>query len=330
VADLPTIIEFMPRRTQPHLVVALALPGVVLLDLAAPSHVFGHCGAPHYAFRLAGERSGPVPTSSGYDIVTTDGLEALDRADTVVVPGFDLHRAVAPEVLDALRGAHSRGARIMSVCIGAFLLAQAGLLEGLEATTHWQHTDQLARQYSGVRVNPDVLYVDQGSILTSAGVAAGIDLCLHVARLDLGAEWAANVARRMVVAPHRSGGQAQFIELPVDEPQASDPGYAATRTWALAHLDEPLDVPRLARHAMTSPRTFARRFRQEVGMTPARWLTEQRIVAAQRLLERTDLSVDQVATRTGFGSPTTLREHFARHLRTTPTAYRRQFGRPAA
>lgn len=319
-----------------HRVTILALPGVVLLDLAAPTHLFGHCGTGRYAMTIAGVQAGPVATSTGVPIVASHGLEACATADTIVVPGMEQHGVRPPEVvLEALRAADHRGARIMSICTGAFVLGFAGLLDGRRATTHWFSTDELAERFRKVRVEPDVLYVDEGRILTSAGVAAGLDLCLHVVRRDHGAAVAGAMARRTVVAPHRDGGQAQFVRRPLEArtpggaPRAA--GLDATRAWAIERLAEPLDVAALARHAGVSPRTFARRFVEETGTTPNRWLTAQRVIAAQALLERTDDPVETVAAACGFGSAASLREHFARQTRTTPTAYRRTFrGRAGA
>jgi AraC family transcriptional regulator, transcriptional activator FtrA len=308
-----------------HQVVALALPGVILLDLAAPTHLFGHCGSPHYRFELAGLRAGPVPTSTGFDLVAPRGLAALGRADTIVVPGCTRPSATTSPAVAAIRRAHRRGARVMSICTGAFVLAEAGLLDGRRATTHWASTEALARDYPEVTVEPDVLYVDEESVLTSAGVAAGLDLCLHVIRRDRGAALAARIARRSVVAPHRDGGQAQFVDRPV-QPEGSGTGsLEPTRQWALSQLDQPLDVASMARRACMSPRTFARRFRQETGTSPGQWVLEQRTRAAQALLESTDLPVEHVAQQCGFGTAATLRTHFGRRLSTTPTSYRRTF-----
>jgi transcriptional regulator GlxA family with amidase domain len=321
-------------------VVALALPDVVLLDLAAPTHLFGHCGAPHYSFELAGLQAGPVRTSTGFQLLADRGLRALAAADTVVVPGIahpeqDPANSGVAAAARALARAHKRGARVLSVCTGAFVLAEAGLLDGRRATTHWASTAELARRYPLVTVDPMVLYVDEGSILTSAGVAAGLDLCLHVIRRDHGAGLAAAQARRTVVAPHRDGGQAQFVQRPIDGQSRGGSVSAAgagiggslepTRAWALERLDQPLDVSTLARQACMSPRTFARRFRQETGTTPAVWLREQRARAAEALLESTELPIEHVAARSGFGNAATLRAHFGRRLRVTPTAYRRSF-----
>jgi transcriptional regulator GlxA family with amidase domain len=212
---------------------------------------------------------------------------------------------------------------VASVCAGAFALGEAGLLDGRRAATHWRHADELAARFPLATVEPDVLYTDDGDLLTSAGVAAGIDLCLHLLRRDLGAEAANRVARRVVVAPHRPGGQAQFAEAPL--PAADERGLAATRAWMLGRLDEPLTVAAMAAHACCSERSFARRFRAETGTTPLQGLLAQRVLAARGLLERTDLPVETVAGRCGFGTATGLRDHFRRACRTTPTAYRSAF-----
>src|SRR3954451_13250931 len=306
-----------------HRVVALALDRVVAFDLATPAHVFGHACGSRYAFGVCAPSPGELAATGGLTVSVADGLEALGRADTVIVPGYDHRVTPAPEALDALRAAHARGARVTSICTGAFALAWAGLLDRRRATTHWDSTTLLASSFPRVRVDPDVLYVDEGDVLTSAGVAAGIDLCVHLVRRDHGAEVAARVARRIVVAPHRDGGQAQFIERPL--PAEGDGSLEATRAWALERLDEPLDVRAMARHACVSERTFARRFRAETGTTPLQWLLGQRVLEARRLLERTDLPVEVAAGRCGFGTAASLREHFARATATTPTAYRRTF-----
>jgi AraC family transcriptional activator FtrA len=303
---------------------------VILLDLAAPAHLFGHCGHPWYSHAVAGPQPGPVTSSTGLDIVAAGGLELLGSADTIVVPGSEILDRPAEPVLAALREAAGRGARVMSVCTGAFVLAWAGLLDGRRAATHWGWAAVLARRFPAVTVDEAVLYVDEGQILTSAGVAAGLDLCLHVIRRDFGADLAARLARRTVVAPHRDGGQAQFIRHPVTAPgraggTSGSPGLAATRAWALDHLSDDLSVAVLARRANVSTRTFARRFREETGTTPAQWLLAQRVLAARQLLERTGLPIEQVAIRSGFSTAAALREHFARRVATTPTAYRRAF-----
>jgi AraC family transcriptional activator FtrA len=311
-----------------HRVVALALDRVVAFDLATPAHVFGHACGPRYAFSACAPEPGPVLATGGLTVAVAHGLAELASADTVIVPGYD-HTVEPPAAaLEALRAAHARGARVASICTGAFALAWAGLLDGRRATTHWDSTALLAERFPRVRVDPDVLYVDEGDVLTSAGVAAGIDLCLHLVRRDHGAEVAARVARRIVVAPHRDGGQAQFIERPL--PAEGDGSLEPTRAWALERLHEPLDVRAMARHACVSERTFARRFRSETGTTPLQWLLGQRVLEARRLLERTGLPVEVVAGRAGFGSAASLRDHFARATATTPTAYRRAFRGSAA
>ena len=305
-----------------HRVVALVFDGVVAFDLATPAQVFGHrAERRRYSFAVATPSPGVVAGSTGFGIVASHGLDAIAGADTVVVPGHvDLERSWPEEALDALR---SFDGRIASVCTGAFVLAAAGLLDGRRATTHWHDAPRLAALHPAVDVDPGVLYVDEGRILTSAGVAAGIDLCLHLVRRDHGEHVANAVARRIVVAPHRSGGQAQFVERPL--PAAPEAGLEGTREWAAARLREPLTVAALARHALMSERSFARRFRAETGTTPLRWLIDQRVAHARRLLERTDLSVEAVAAESGFGTAAGLREHFGRAVQTTPTAYRRAF-----
>ncbi len=307
-------------------VVALALPDVVAFDLAIPAQVFGHRSeGERYSFTVCAPTPGPVPSTTGYAVHTEHGLEALASADTVVVPGYWPLEAPGEEVMSALRAAAARGARVVSVCTGAFALAAAGLLDERRATTHWHHTEERAARHRSVRVDPDVLWVDEGRVLTSSGLSAGIDLCVHLVRLDHGSEAAVDVARRMVVAPHRDGGQAQWLERPV--PPAGE-GLAVTCAWALEHLGEPLTVADLARHAGWAPRTLARRFQAETGMTPLRWLIAQRLREARRLLEASDLPVDDIATRSGLGSAANLRLHLARDAGTTPTAYRAAYQGP--
>ncbi len=314
-----------------HHVVAAVLPGTVLLDLAAPAHLFGHCGAGLYRFEAVAVGSAPLTTTSGLTLGAAGDPRALAVADTIVVAGYAGARDGAPpaELTDALAAAVGRGARVLSICTGAFALAHAGVLDGRRATTHWDSADELGRQFPRVEVDAGALYVDDGNVLTSAGVAAGLDLCLHVVRRDHGAQVAAELARRTVIAPHRAGGQAQYLVRPLS--QAGAPATAATleatRVWALAHLAEPLDVVRLAEHASVSPRTFARRFVEEVGATPARWIAEQRVALALELLESTDRSVDDIAWRCGFASAATLRARLRAIADTTPTEYRRSFRR---
>src|SRR5829696_2256355 len=308
-----------------HRVVGLIAKEVVAIDLAIPAQIFGRGPAP-YAWTVCAP-GGPcaVPTENGFDVVVPRGLDALAEADTVIVPGIGDNAWPMPErVLDALAAAAERGARVASICTGAFVLAAAGLLDGRRATTHWRYAGLLARSYPNVAVDPDVLFVDEGDVLTSAGVAAGIDLCLHMVRADHGAAAANAVARRIVVAGHREGGQSQFVERPL--PAEPGGGLAATRAWMEERLAEPLTVDAMARHAGYSPRSFARRFVAETGTTPLQWLIGRRVAEAQRLLEGTGLPVDAVAARAGFGTPAALRQHFARAVATSPTAYRRTFG----
>jgi AraC family transcriptional activator FtrA len=319
------LIEFLPMA--PHRVVALAIEPVVLLDLAAPAHLFGHCGGDRYSFCLAAaDGVSPVMTSSGVAVTVQGDLDALARAQTIVVPGY-LGTGRRPDdgVLDQLQRAARRGARVMSICTGAFALAHAGLLDGLRATTHWDSAADLAAQFPAVDVDPNVLYVDEGAILTSAGVAAGLDLCLHVIRRDHGADVAAHMARHTVVAPHREGGQAQFVERPLEPLLHGAPRVASTLEWALEHLADRLTVGDLARHACLSPRTFARRFRAETGTTPIQWLLAERVLCARELLEDGESSIHEVASRSGFSDAAALRYHFRRAVGTTPTEYRRSF-----
>jgi transcriptional regulator GlxA family with amidase domain len=314
-------------RGAPHRVVALIANEVVAFDLAIPAQVFGR-GRGQYSWAVCGPARGPVPTETGFDVVVPHGLEALERADTVIVPGIGDGAWPLPAVaLDALRAASERGARVASICTGAFVLAAAGLLDGRRATTHWRYAALLAREFPRVTVDPDVLYVDEGDVLTSAGVAAGVDLCLHIVRRDFGAAAANAIARQMVVAPHRDGGQAQYVERPLP---AGGRGLAPTRAWMEERLAESLTVDAMAREAGYSPRSFARRFRAETGTTPLQWLISRRVAEAQRLLEETSLSVDEIAARCGFGGAVALRQHFARVVGTSPTAYRRTFGGAAA
>lgn len=302
------------------------------MDLAAPAQVFGYSGLAPYRLTFCGRSPGAVTTTSAFAVTASRGLEALRTADTVVVPGFAPHHLQADDpLLDALRKAHARGARVISICTGAFALAAAGLLDGRRATTHWLHADELATRWPLVNVSADVLYVhDEPTIATSAGVAAGIDLCLHLVRVDHGTAVANTIARRMVVAPHRAGGQAQYVEMPLPDHRLAGGSLEPTRTWALERIDEPIAVRDLARHALVSERTFARHFVAETGTTPLRWLHTQRLLRSRELLERTELPIEEVAARSGFGTAASLRTHFARNLATTPTAYRAQFARDPA
>jgi AraC family transcriptional regulator, transcriptional activator FtrA len=307
-----------------HRVVTVLSPGVNPFDLAVACEVFGlrrpELGVEWYDHRLAGV-VGPLVVNGGWTLDPPFGLEVLDDADTVIVPACPHEPPRA--MVDGLRAAYERGARMVSFCGGAFALAAAGILDGRRATTHWMDTDDLARRYPNVRVEPDVLYVDEGQVLTSAGTASGIDLALHIVRLDYGPDIANQVARRMVTAAHREGGQSQFAFTPVPVLSYSD-ALGSVMDWMFEHLDEPITVRQLARLAAMSPRTFARRFGEATGTTPLRWLTHQRILRAQDLLQATTLPVDVVASRVGFGTAVNLRQHFRRETGTTPASYRLQ------
>lgn len=278
-------------------------------------------GVPPFDFRVLAPDVGSVRSRLGFSIDVDGGLDAVEAADVVVVSPNGLHYA-DPRVAEALRRAHERGAWVLSLCTAAFVLADAGLLDGRRATTHWKYAAELAERYPLVRVDPNVLFVQDGRIITSAGTASGIDAALHLLRQEIGAELTNRVARRMVVPPQRDGGQAQFIDHPLPD---GGGGLAEVAAWALDRLDEDLSVERLAAHAHMSPRTFARRFKAELGATPAAWLGRQRIIQAQRMLEHTDLGIDAIATACGFGSAAVLRQNFTRALGTTPTAYRSRF-----
>jgi len=294
------------------------------MDVGIPLHVFaGRKGLP-YRLSTCGQRPGVVRAHGDLAYAVGAGLEALEEADTIVVPGYTPPlRAIPSEVLDALRAAYRRGTRIAALCVGAFALAEAGLLDGRRATTHWQNTTDLAHRYPSVRVSPKALYVDDGQILTSAGGAAAIDLCLHIVRRDLGVHTANAVARRIVAAPYRSGGQSQYVPRILSEPRSE--AFAATREWALHRLHDPIGVTDLARHAQVSTRTFSRRFVEDTGYTPLQWLLRARVDLARELLEATELGVDQIAGRAGLGTAANLRLHFRRILGTSPTAYREAF-----
>lgn len=316
---------------QRHVVAALVGRRCAAFELGVVHEVFGldrsEYSDPWYELRVVAALGSPIPVTDGnWSVATPWCIEDLSDADTIVVVTWpDLDEPAPPKVVAALSDAHERGARVMSVCSGSFLLAQAGLLDGRRATTHWMYAQRMADSYPQVEVDPDVLFVDGGDgIYTSAGTAAGIDLCLHIVRLDRGAAVANAVARRMVVPPQRAGGQAQFVAAPVPE-MPDDDTMACTLAWAVENLDKPLQVEELARRALLSPRTFARRFVEVTGTTPARWLARQRVLHAQHLLEETDLPVDAVARRCGFGSGTTLRAHFREAVGTSPLAYRRAF-----
>lgn len=310
-------------------VVALVFDPIASFELGVACEVFGldrsDMGVPNFRFLVCTDEPGVLQTKDhGVDMVVRHGLEALRTADIVVVPGWRVGDEVSPEVVRALQRAHRRGAELVSFCSGSFVLAATGLLDGRRAATHWMHAERLQAEHPAVKVDPNVLYVDDGSgIATSAGTAAAIDLCLHLVRKRLGAQAAAVVARRMVTPPQRDGGQSQYIEMPAVEADASP--VRAAMEHALRHLDEDLTVEQLATVAHQSPRTFARHFRAATGTTPLQWLLRQRITEARRLLETSDLPVERVAEAVGFGTAAALRQHFGRVVGTSPTSYRRSF-----
>ncbi len=308
-------------------VAALVYDGVAPFELGVLCEAFGidrsDEGLPVLDFAVCGPEIGPVPTSAGFSINVELGLERLEEADLIGVPAMPRGGIVPDEVIAALRAAHDRGARIMSVCSGAFTLGEAGLLDGRECTTHWRYTRELAERFPRARVLPEVLYVDAGQIITSAGTAAGLDASLHVWRQEYGAGVASAVARRMVVPPQRDGGQAQFIARGVPDCDAETLGPLLE--WIVANLQDELDVESLARRSLMSPRTFARRFRAETGTTPHAWVTSQRVLRAEELLERSDKPVEWIADAVGFGNGATLRHHFSRVRGLSPQQYRRRF-----
>ncbi|MEV0535036.1 helix-turn-helix domain-containing protein [Kitasatospora sp. NPDC050463] len=311
-------------------VVAVVLEEIHPFELGVACEVFGldrsEEGLPRYDFAIAGAHPGPHRTHAGFSVDVPHGPERLAEADLVVVTATGVRPQYPEPLVDALRAAVAGGAKVLSICSGAFVLGAAGLLDGRRSTTHWRHAAELAARFPRTTVEPDVLYVDEDPVITSAGTAAGIDACLHLVRKFQGAEVARGIARRMVVAPHREGGQAQFVARPL--PEGDGESLAPLLDWMRHHLDEESTVEQLAARVHLSPRTFARRFQQETGTTPHRWLTGQRLLLAQRLLESTAEPVDAIAARCGFGNAATLRHHFGRRLGTTPLAYRRCFAEP--
>jgi AraC family transcriptional regulator, transcriptional activator FtrA len=308
-----------------HRVVTLLMPGANPFEFAVACEVFGlrrpELGVEWYDHRLASVTQ-PLVVNGGWTLHTGHGLEALEDADTVIVPACPMEPP--PVAVEALRRASRRGARMVSFCTGAFALAEAGILDGRPATTHWMHADVLAERHPRVRFDPEVLYVDDGQVLTSAGTGAAVDLSLHIVRLDYGPEITNQVARRMVVPPHREGGQAQYVCSPVPDAPYRD-GISSLLEWLQDHLDEPVNVDQLARMAVMSPRTLARRFRDATGTTPMRWLTHQRVAAAQQLLATSDLPVETIARRVGMGTAANLRQHFRVATGMSPAAYRRRY-----
>jgi len=307
-------------------IVLLAIPGVAPFEFGVVCEVFGvdrsDMGGPSFDFTIATADPGPVATSLGYDMVIATDLSVAADADLIAVSAHST-AAFDERYLEVIRAAEARGAWVLSLCSGAFVLAEAGVLDGRRATTHWMYTDSLATRFPSITVDPDVLFVEDGTVVTGAGTAAGIDAALHIVRTELGASAANVIARRMVVPPQRDGGQSQYIQSPVS-PVCAD-SFASVADWMLQNLHEDLTVDQLARKALMSSRTFARRFRADMGTTPSAWLNRQRIIRAQQLLEKTDASLESVAQDTGFGTASVMRHHFLKVLQTTPTAYRRTF-----
>ncbi|MGY4970243.1 GlxA family transcriptional regulator [Streptomyces nigrescens] len=321
-----------------HRVAVLVRDGMLPIEVGIVHRIFGEArsadGEPLYELVTCALEPGEVRTDTDFTVNVAHGPEALAEADTVVVPAsgadYDLGaERSAGRLSPAMAGALGRirpGVRVASICTGAFVLAAAGLLDGRRATTHWRSVDDFRRLFPAVELDAEVLYTDEGEVLTAAGVASGIDLCLHMVRCDHGAAVANDVARRTVVPPHREGGQAQYIRRPMPEPQISSTGVA--RAWALVHLDRPLSLRELAARESMSVRTFTRRFREEVGISPLQWLTQQRIERARQLLEETDLTVDRIAAEAGFGTAASLRQHLQSALGVSPRAYRSTFRGP--
>lgn len=330
---MPLLRELLPTGTLVGMlknVVAVVLEEAHPFELGVACEVFGldrsEQGLPVYDFAVVSDRPGPVRTHAGFTIDVPHGPERIAEADLVISVATEIRGEYPPVLVTALRQAVERGARVLSICSGTFLLGAAGLLDGRRCTTHWRYLDALAERFPLATLEPDVLYVDEGQVVTSAGTAAGIDACLHIVRQEQGSEVARAIARRMVVAPHRDGGQAQYVERPL--PEAEGDSLAGLLEWMRRNLHLEATVNQLAARAHMSPRTFARRFQQETGTTPHRWLVGQRLLQAQRMLESTGETVDAIAAATGFGNAAGLRHHFAKWLGTTPLAYRRTFRDP--
>ncbi|MGC0369250.1 GlxA family transcriptional regulator [Microbacterium sp. SLBN-111] len=310
-------------------VAVVVQPGFAPFEFGLACEAFGldrsDDGIPNFDFRIVSPDPGVVPSNIGFSINVEKGLDAADDVDILVLAPVPREQwgAIDPRVTELVRRADARGAWLLSVCSGSFVLAAAGVLDGRRATTHWRYAHTMARMYPRIEVDPDVLYVQSGNIITSAGTAAGLDACLHLLRQELGAELTNRIARRMVVAPQRDGGQAQFIAAPL--PVDTSLSLAPVTEWMLQNLHADLSVERLAARAHMSPRTFARRFKADFGATPAAWLARQRLLHAQRLLEETNLGLDRIASECGFGSVAVLRQNFARTMGLTPTAYRARF-----
>lgn len=317
-----------------HTIAIVAFEGISPFHLSVPCIVFGDdllkLGVPRYRLLICGETIGPVATMSGFRIEVEHDLASLAKADTVIVPAWrDPDERPSGVLLQALKAAHARGSRVVGLCLGTFVLAEAGLLNGRTVSTHWAWAEEFKRSHPYVTLDQNALYIDDGDILTSAGTAAALDCCLHIVRRDHGAEIANRVARRLVVAPHRHGGQAQYIEKPLPTGGDQDQIGAAIN-WAIEHLDEPLSLDQLAARAGMSLRSFTRHFRKKTGTTFTQWLLNHRLAAAQRLLETGSCSIDNVAEMAGFGSTVSLRQHFSRTFSISPASYRRQFQRKPA
>ena len=311
-------------------VVVVVLEGAKPLDVGIPAQVFATRASMPYTVEVCGVHPGLIAGGDGLSYHVEHGLEALQDADLIFIPGYRRPDEELPpaDLLIALRTAHARGSRIAAISTGAFALAATGLLDGRRATTHWHYSHALAEQFPQVQVDERVLFVDEGSVLTSAGAASGIDLCLHILRQEAGMATANHAARRLVAAPYRSGGQAQYVPQSVPEPHGER--FTRTRQWALERLGEPLSIETLAENAVVSPRTFARRFRDETGYTPMQWVMRARVDRARELLEETDLGIDAISAMVGLGTATNLRRYFRRVLGTTPSEYRRVFSRETA
>jgi AraC family transcriptional activator FtrA len=309
------------------LVVAVVYDGLAMFEFGIVAEAFAlprpELGVLWYRFQVCSAQPGPIRALGGVTLQVRNGLRALNAADTIVVPGWNVDEAPPPALISAIRRAHSRGARVVSICSGVFVLAAAGLLDGKRASTHWRYADRLAARFPHIVVERDVLYVDEGRVLTSAGSAAGVDLCLHIIRKDYGAEIANRVAKRWVVPPHRDGGQSQYVTEAMHDDSTT--GLAPLLEWAQGNLHRELTIPELARRAHMSERSFARHFRAATGTTPHQWLVHQRVIAAQRMLETTSDGIDQVAEGVGLGTAATLRHHFRHQFRTSPIAYRKRF-----
>ena len=320
--------RILPMPQKQRNVVVLAYDGLGTFEFAIAVEIFGlprpEVGRNWYKFEVCSLDSGPLRSTGGVYLNVETGLSKLLNAGTIIIPGWKGTDVAPPHrLITNLRKAYASGSRLVSICSGVFVLAATGLLDGRRATTHWRYVEALRARYPQIHVEPDVLYVDEGRILSSAGSAAGIDLCLHIVRRDFGAEIANRVARRLVVSPHRDGGQAQFVPEPI-RPKPNG-GLAPVLNWMESNLDQELSVPQLARRAAMSPRTFARQFRRQTGTTPHQWLTHLRLLTAQRRLENTDDSMDEIAESVGWRTAVTLRQHFRGELGTSPTAYRRRF-----